>query len=129
MKTSFIILAFICCTYSLFSQNLSLFPVSAPIEQGTVYIEAVPMNMNSVSSNIKDTESQIDKSINGSVKVNELLSNPEVYVRGRQLTCPQQVLGSATEQHICKLDFTSATKNEKKIAKLINMKLHFNLTN
>ncbi|MEM8900955.1 MAG: hypothetical protein AAGC85_22765 [Bacteroidota bacterium] len=129
MKTLFLILAYANCTYSIFSQSLSLFPVSAPLEQGTAYIEAVPMNMNPVSSEIKNAESQIDKGMEGSLKTNELSSSQEVYIRGKQLASPQQLLGSAIEQHICKLDFTSATKNGKKIAKLLNMKLHFNLTN
>ena len=128
MKASFIILAFVSCTYSIFAQNLSLFPVSAPLEQGTAYIEATPNNLNSVSSQIDDTYSLIGDRVEGSVKVNILINNQGEYIRHKQLTGHPQVLASAIEEHIYKLNFTPAEKNGKKVASWLSMKFHFNLT-
>ncbi|MEL6192807.1 MAG: energy transducer TonB [Bacteroidota bacterium] len=129
MKTSFIILAFVSCTYSIFAQNLSLFPVSAPLEQGTAHIEAVPMNLNSVSEQINDTYYLIDDRVEGSVKVNILINNRGEYIRHKQLTGHPQVLVSAIEEHIYKLNFIPAEKNGKRVASWLSMKFHFNLTN
>ena len=129
MKTLFFILAFVSCTYSVFAQNLSLFPVSAPVEQGTAYIEARPNNLSSVSSQIDDSYSLIDGRVEGSVKVNILINNKGEYIRHKQLTGHPQELASVIEEHIYKLTFTPAEKNGKKVASWLNMKFHINLSN